>query len=88
KAYVLLKEGESKETVSPREIIEFAKGKLAPFKVPRYIEYVESFPTTPSERIEKHKLIKEKKDLRLDSYDGLREVWVTESVLNEMKEEK
>jgi crotonobetaine/carnitine-CoA ligase len=75
KAYVVLKKGESKETVPPQEIIEFARSKLASFKVPRYLEYVDELPLTPSERVKKHKLIEAKEDLRLDSFDAERNLW-------------
>lgn len=88
KAYLILKEGENKETVPPREIIEFAKTKLAAFKVPRYIEYVYDLPRTPSEKVEKHKVLKAKDDLRLDSYDVERGIWITELVLEEIKKEE
>ena len=75
KAYVVLLEGETKETAPPEEIIAFVREKLASFKVPRYIEYVDDLPRTPSERIEKHKLIAAKEDLRMDSYDAVDKVW-------------
>ena len=75
KAYIVLKEGESTEDVPPEEIVEFAKQKLAYFKVPRYIEYAEDLPRTPSERVEKHKLIAAKDDLRVGSYDAVDKKW-------------
>lgn len=75
KAYIVLQEGETKETVPPEEIVAFAKERLAYFKVPRYIEYVDDLPRTPSERVEKHKLIAAKEDLRMDSYDAVDKVW-------------
>jgi len=75
KAYIVLKDGESKKTVPPEAILEFAKQKLAYFKVPRYIEYVDDLPRTPSERIAKHKLIRAKDDLRKNSYDGVDKLW-------------
>jgi len=75
KAYIVLQEGESQETVPPEVIVEFAKKKLAYFKVPRYIEYVDDLPRTPSERIEKHKLIQAKDDLRSGSYDAVDKLW-------------
>ena len=75
KAYIVLKEGVTKEAVPPEEIINFAKTKLASFKVPRYIEYVKDLPMTPSERIAKHKLIAAKKDLREGSYDAVDKIW-------------
>ncbi|MEV4091654.1 AMP-binding protein [Streptosporangium saharense] len=42
--------------VTPGELVEFVRGRLAGFKVPRFVEYVEEFPMTPSERIAKHLL--------------------------------
>ncbi|TYK44350.1 AMP-binding protein [Actinomadura decatromicini] len=40
----------------PAELIAFVCERLAPFKVPRFLEYVDEFPMTPSERIAKHLL--------------------------------
>jgi crotonobetaine/carnitine-CoA ligase len=48
---------------------------LAYFKVPRYVEFVDDLPRTASERIEKHKLVKAKSDLRTGSYDAMERVW-------------
>lgn len=56
-AYVIPKPGETPP--SPEEIIAYCKESLADFKIPRYIEYRESFPKTPSERIIKSKLKEE-----------------------------
>lgn len=53
------------------EIIEFCEQHMAAFKVPRYLELRDSLPKTPSERVEKHRLIEEKKDLTEDCYDRL-----------------
>jgi len=75
KAYVVLRPGETKETVPPEELVEFCSKKLAYFKVPRYWEYRDDLPRTPSERVAKHVLIKEKSDLRLDSYDRVEGIW-------------
>ena len=72
KAYIVLKENQQ---IDPEEIISFAKSKLARFKVPRYIEFVNDLPKTPSERVEKHKLMKEKKDLCIGSYDAQDKIW-------------
>ncbi len=75
KAYIVLQESESQNTLSPQGIIEFARQKLAYFKVPRYIEYVDDLPRTPSERVEKHKLVAAKEDLRVGSYDAVDKKW-------------
>lgn len=42
---------------SPAELHSFAAEHLAAFKVPRYIEFVDAFPMTASERIAKHQLL-------------------------------
>lgn len=75
KAYIVLKGGETPATVDPEDIIAFAKEKLSYFKAPRFLEFVDDLPKTPSERVEKHKLIKAKEDLRLGSYDAADKVW-------------
>ena len=49
-AFVELKEG---ETVSDLEIIDFCKGRLANFKVPKYIIFTDDFPMTSSGKVQK-----------------------------------
>ena len=72
KAYIVPSPGESPGTVPPEEIIEFCLERIADFKVPRYIEYrTEDFPRTPTGKIQKLKLIAEKKDLTAGCYDRL-----------------
>ncbi|WP_207400580.1 AMP-binding protein [Actinomadura roseirufa] len=44
------------EPVEPRELVAFVRARLAGFKAPRFVEFVEAFPMTPSERIAKHLL--------------------------------
>jgi crotonobetaine/carnitine-CoA ligase len=56
KAYIQLAPGLAPADVEPGAIIAWVAARLAPFKVPRYLEYVETFPLTPSERIAKHLL--------------------------------
>jgi crotonobetaine/carnitine-CoA ligase len=76
KAYIVLKDGETRDTVPPQSILDFAKSRLAAFKVPRYLEYVASLPLTPSERVEKHKLVKSRIDQRTGSYDATVREWL------------
>lgn len=38
------------------ELKAFCKGKIAHFKVPRYVEFMEDFPLTISGKIQKNKL--------------------------------
>jgi carnitine-CoA ligase len=75
KAYIVLKAGYTRESVPPESILDYAREQLAYFKVPRFIEYVADLPRTPSERVEKHKLVKTKADLRAGSYDAVEKVW-------------
>jgi acyl-CoA synthetase (AMP-forming)/AMP-acid ligase II len=53
KAIVVLKAGKHATLV---DIIEFVCGKLADFKLPRSLEFVESLPRTPSGKLQKAKL--------------------------------
>jgi crotonobetaine/carnitine-CoA ligase len=54
-AYIVLK---PKEILSYEEIIDFCNRNMAYFMVPRFIEFVDSLPKTPSQKIEKYKLKK------------------------------
>ena len=78
KAYVVPKSGEDVETIPPEELIAFCLERIAKFKVPRFIEYRKDFPRTPSQRVEKHKLIAGKKDLRSGCYDAEEKRWHNE----------
>lgn len=53
KAFVQLAEGITADRQTAQRLIEHARARLARFKVPRYVEFVASFPKTPSERIAK-----------------------------------
>ena len=64
-AYIVLK---PKEIVSYEEIIDFCNRNMAYFMVPRFVEFVDSLPKTPSQKIEKYKL-KELAEARLS------EIW-------------
>ncbi|HOO51526.1 MAG TPA: ATP-dependent acyl-CoA ligase [Alphaproteobacteria bacterium] len=66
KAYVVLKEGEK---ATYEEIAEYCEENLGAFKVPRYYEFRDSLPKTPSERVQKKKLIEEQKDLTAGCYE-------------------
>jgi acyl-CoA synthetase (AMP-forming)/AMP-acid ligase II len=56
KAYIQLAPGTDPSEAAPEMIVAWVAARLAPFKVPRYIQFVERFPLTPSERIAKHQL--------------------------------
>jgi crotonobetaine/carnitine-CoA ligase len=70
KAYILPKQGETRDTLPPDEIIAFCKKRLASYKVPRYLEYrTTDFERTPSMRVHKQTLLKEKTDLIKGCWD-------------------
>ena len=49
-AFVKLKEGES---ATEEEIISFARGKMANYKAPKYVKFVDDFPMTATGKIQK-----------------------------------
>ncbi|WP_347839531.1 AMP-binding protein [uncultured Draconibacterium sp.] len=52
-AFIKLKKG---ETLSEEEVVDFCRGNIARFKIPKYIFFVEEFPMTASGKIQKYKL--------------------------------
>jgi fatty-acyl-CoA synthase len=52
-AWIKLKPG---TTSSTEAIREFCKGRIAHFKVPRYVKFVDSFPTTINGKTQKYKM--------------------------------
>ena len=52
-AWVRLKEG---ETVTAEELREFCQGKIAHFKIPRFIKFVTEYPMTISGKIQKYRM--------------------------------
>lgn len=52
-AWIQLKEGES---ATPEEIKEFCKGKMAHYKIPRYVKFVTDFPMTITGKVQKFKM--------------------------------
>jgi fatty-acyl-CoA synthase len=51
-AFVIPRPG---QTLTAEEVVEFARGKIANFKVPRYVEIVDQFPMTGSGKVQKFK---------------------------------
>ena len=45
--------------LTAEDIKEFCKGKLAHFKIPRHVRFVEGFPTTVTGKIQKFKMREE-----------------------------
>lgn len=56
KAFVRLVPGSEPTRATAEAIIADVRSRLARFKVPRFIEFVDDFPMTPSERVAKAKL--------------------------------
>lgn len=52
-AWVALREG---ETATVDEIREFCRGKIAHFKIPRYVKFVDDFPMSVSGKIQKYRM--------------------------------
>lgn len=65
KAYVV----PSSKDLKAEEVITWCTERLAPFKVPRYIELRENLPKTATGRVKKDILKKEKRNLAEGSYD-------------------
>jgi len=53
KAIVVLKPGAA---AKPHEILAAARGQIAPFKIPKTVDFVDALPRTPSGKIQKAKL--------------------------------
>ena len=62
KAFVVLKEGES---TSVKEIIDFCKEHLSPYKVPKFVEFRESLPKSATGKVLRKELKDGYKDERL-----------------------
>lgn len=76
KAYLKLREGVRREDVAPDRIFAHCAERLAAFKVPRYLAFVDGdFPRTPSRKVAKQKLVAAADDLRLGAYDRVDGIW-------------
>lgn len=54
--WIKVKEG---QTLTESEVKEFCKGKIAHFKIPRYVQFVSDFPMSVSGKIQKFKMREE-----------------------------
>jgi acyl-CoA synthetase (AMP-forming)/AMP-acid ligase II len=70
KAYVRLKPGQN---TTPEDILSWCKGKLAEFKIPRFLEFRTDLPKSAIGRIQKNVLKVERQDLTENCYDRLKE---------------
>jgi len=55
-AFVILKDGSS---CSPQDVIDFCRGKISRYKVPKCVAFVDGYPMTASGKIQKFKLREE-----------------------------
>ncbi len=69
KAFIL-----AKEELKPEEIIEYMAGKVAYFKIPRYIELVQTLPYTPTGRVKKWELKEKEKEREDHGWDRDKEI--------------
>jgi acyl-CoA synthetase (AMP-forming)/AMP-acid ligase II len=56
KAIVVLRPGVAATPATAAEVLAFARGRLADFKLPRSVDFAEALPRTPSGKIQKHLL--------------------------------
>lgn len=45
------------KSISHQEVVEHCEGKIAKYKIPKFIDIVTDFPRTTSGKIQKHKLV-------------------------------
>jgi fatty-acyl-CoA synthase len=62
-AFIILKDG---MTMAPEEVQDFCRGQISRHKIPKYIFFVEGYPTTGSGKIQKFKLREMSLDLVRD----------------------
>ena len=71
KACLVLQPGLTPADLPAERVFAHCAGQLARFKVPRFLEYRETLPKTPSQKITKHILVAERPDLRAGAIDRL-----------------
>lgn len=55
-AHVVLREGVEPGEAAARELTEFARAELAPYRCPRQLEFAESLPRTPTGKLQRFRL--------------------------------
>jgi benzoate-CoA ligase len=56
RAFVLLKQGREPSDALAEELKQFVKAKIAPYKYPRWIVFVDELPKTATGKIQRFKL--------------------------------
>ncbi|CAM5613784.1 putative sulfoacetate--CoA ligase [Streptomyces alboniger] len=70
KAFLQLRPGHRPTRATAHSVLAHTRRQLARFKVPAYVEFVESFPMTSSARIQKRKLLRPGEDQRTGAFDA------------------
>jgi benzoate-CoA ligase len=56
KAFIVLKEGGEASDAMATELKAFVKDRLAPYKYPRWVEFIDELPKTATGKIQRFKL--------------------------------
>ena len=56
KAFIVLKDGAGADDAMRQQLQDFVKGKLAPYKYPRYIEFMSELPKTATGKLQRYLL--------------------------------
>ncbi len=56
KAYVVLVQGQTGNAEMAKELQDFVKSQIAPYKYPRAVEFTESLPRTPTGKLQRYRL--------------------------------
>lgn len=75
KAYLTLQNGHAPDAALIDQIVAYANGRLASFKIPRYFEFIDTMPRTTSFKVAKADLVKARADHRLGTFDRVDRVW-------------
>ncbi len=52
-AFIILKEGAN---IQPEDVVDYCRGKISHYKIPKYVTFMEEYPMTASGKIQKYKL--------------------------------
>jgi fatty-acyl-CoA synthase len=52
-AFIILEEGQD---IQPEDVKDYCRGKIARYKIPKYVAMMEAYPMTASGKIQKYKL--------------------------------
>ncbi len=74
KLCIALQPAYTRERITPEAVAAFCMARLAAFKVPRYVAYIDAMPRTSSNKIAKTELVGRDGQA---IFDRLKEVWLT-----------